>query len=245
VEERFWLANEDYYAQALDGDKAPVGAISSNPGHLLYCGLPTQARGRAVAARMRQPDLDSGWGIRSLSSAMPTYNPKSYHNGSVWPHDNSLIAAGLRRYGFADDANRIASALFVVADGDPLTRLPELYCGFARADTAAQIAPVAYPVSCSPQAWAAAASQLLVRAMLGLRIDRERGVLLVDAVLPEWLSEVSIPDLTVLGQPAALTVRRTEDAYTLETEGPVRRSKPKDRATAAWVIPERGFRAPL
>lgn len=221
VEERFWLEEDGYYAQALDGDKAAVGAISSNPGHLLYCGLPSQARAEAVAARMRQPDLDSGWGIRTLSSAMPTFNPMSYHNGSVWPHDNSLAAAGLGRYGLVDDANRIASALFAVAAADPLTRLPELYCGFARTDTAARVAPVAYPVSCSPQAWAAAASQLLVRAMLGLTLDEAQGVLIVEPALPEWLNEVTIRDLTVRGRPAALNVSRDGDEYRVETEGPI------------------------
>lgn len=221
VEERFWLDEAGYYAQALDGNKEQVAAISSNPGHLLYCGLPNQARAEAVAARMRQPDLDSGWGIRTLSSAMPTYNPMSYHNGSVWPHDNSLAAAGLRRYGLVDDANRIASALFAVAAADPLTRLPELYCGFARTDTAARVAPVAYPVSCSPQAWAAAASQLLVRAMLGLTFDEAHGVLGVEPALPDWLNEITIRDLTVRGLPASLTVRRHAGDYLVETEGPV------------------------
>jgi len=221
VEALFWMEDEGYYAQALDEEKRQVRAISSNPGHLLFCGLPSPERARAVAARMRQPDLDSGWGIRTLSSAMPSYNPLSYHNGSIWPHDNSLIAAGLRRYGCMEDANRIASALFAVAETDPLLRLPELYCGFARTDTAAHIAPVPYPVSCSPQAWAAAASQFLVRSMLGLGPVGQRQVAIVDPALPGWLNEVTIHGLAVCGLPAAVTIRRNGDAYDVLTTGPV------------------------
>ena len=248
VEERFWLAERGLLRpRRLMGTKRRWGRSAQIPATSCTRRPPDPgARGRAVAARMHKPDLDSGSGIRSLSSSdARTYNPMSYHNGSVWPHDNSLIAAGLRRYGFADDANRIASALFVVAEGDPLTRLPDSIAALPGPIPLPKSPPTRIPGQLQSQAWAAAASQLLVRAMLGLRIDRERGVLLVDAVLPEWLSEVSIPDLTVLGQPAALTVRRTGDEYTLETEGPVRCSEPKDRATSAWVIPERGFRDPL
>ncbi|MDQ3694606.1 MAG: amylo-alpha-1,6-glucosidase [Chloroflexota bacterium] len=221
VEECFWLDALGFYAQALDGDKTPVATINSNAGHLLYTGLPTPERAAMVASRLRQPDLDSGWGIRTLSSTMPSYNPMSYHNGSVWPHDNSLIAAGLHSYGHADDANRIASALVAAAETDPLARLPELYCGFARAEEAARLAPVAYPVSCSPQAWAAAASQLLVRSMLGLRIDVAAGSLLVEPALPPWLNEVTIHDLEVLGQRCSLAVRRSGDAYAIASEGPM------------------------
>jgi glycogen debranching enzyme len=221
VETLFWMEDEGYYAQALDGDKRQVRAISSNPGHLLYCGLPSPERAQAVAVRMRRPDLDSGWGIRTLSSAMPSYNPLSYHNGSIWPHDNSLIAAGLRRYGCIDDANRIASVMFAVAETDPLLRLPELYCGFARTNAAAQIAPVPYPVSCSPQAWAAASSQLLVRSMLGLGPVDQQQVAVVDPALPAWLSEVTIHGLTVRGLPAAVTIRRNGQGYDVLTTGPV------------------------
>ena len=147
----------------------------------------------------------------------------SYHNGSVWPHDNSLIAAGLRAYGHVAGANRIAAALFAAGQTDPLYRLPELYCGFARADEAAADAPVAYPVSCSPQAWAAAASQLLVRAMLGLRVDVARGRLLVDPALPDWLDEITVDGVDVLGQAARLTVRRQGTDYAIAAEGPIAR----------------------
>ncbi|MBA2518865.1 MAG: amylo-alpha-1,6-glucosidase [Chloroflexia bacterium] len=221
VEETFWLDPLGFYAQALDSDKAPVAAISSNVGHLLYAGLPTPERAAMVASRLQRPDLDSGWGVRTLSATMPSYNPMSYHNGSVWPHDNSLIAAGLRAYGHAAGANRIASALVAAAETDPLTRLPELYCGFARADEAARLAPVAYPVSCSPQAWAAAASQLLVRSMLGLRVDEAAGAPRVEPAFPPWLNEVTIHDLDLLGHRCSLAVRRDGDGYAVESDGPI------------------------
>ena len=169
------MPEEGFYAQALDGEKRPVAAIASNPGHLLFCGLPSPERARLVAARLRRPDLDSGWGVRTLAAGMPTYNPMSYHNGSVWPHDNSLIAAGLARYGEMGGLERIAGALFTAAEHLPERRLPELYCGFPRNEEAAADGPVQYPVSCSPQAWAAGAAPLLMRAMLGLEATRSEG----------------------------------------------------------------------
>ncbi len=233
VEERFWLEDDGFYAQALDGDKVPVAAISSNPGHLLYCGLPSPERAARVAHRLQGPDVDAGWGIRTLSSAMPTYNPMSYHNGSIWPHDNSLIAAGLRAYGYADAANAIGTALFNAGQADPLARLPELYCGFDRAEGSESDAPVAYPVSCSPQAWAAGAGQLLVRVMLGLHVDIERARLLVDPALPPWLNEVTLKDMSVLGAAASLSVRRDGGDYVVETEGPIERPAGRQSTTAA------------
>lgn len=164
---------------------------------------------------------------------MPTYNPMSYHNGSIWPHDNSLIAAGLRAYGYADAANAIGTALFNAGQADPLARLPELYCGFDRAEGSESDAPVAYPVSCSPQAWAAGAGQLLVRVMLGLHVDIERARLLVDPALPPWLNEVTLKDMSVLGAAASLSVRRDGGDYVVETEGPIERPAGRQSTTAA------------
>ncbi|MEA2522911.1 MAG: hypothetical protein QOF73_138 [Thermomicrobiales bacterium] len=218
VEDAFWLEAEGYYAQALDGDKEPVGAISSNPGHLLLCGLPSPERAALIAARLRHPDLDSGWGIRTLSSAAATYNPMSYHNGSVWPHDNSLIAAGLYRYGHAVPAHAIAEALFAAAGTFPLDRLPELYCGFSRRGGTGD-APVHYPVSCSPQAWAAGAMPLIVRASLGLHADIGSRCLAVAPALPEWLGEITIRDLDFQGRHGSLTVRREEGGYVVRSDG--------------------------
>jgi glycogen debranching enzyme len=212
VEDRFWLPEEEYYAQALDEEKRPVTAISSNPGHLLYCELPSPERGRLVAARLRRPDLDSGWGVRTLAASMATYNPMSYHNGSVWPHDNSLIAAGLGRYGEIGGLERIASALFTAAEHLPDHRLPELYCGFPRNEDSAADGPIQYPVSCSPQAWAAGAAPLLMRAMLGLEADPDKGILRVAPAFPDWLSRVRIDGLEALGSRFDLEVVRDGDS---------------------------------
>jgi glycogen debranching enzyme len=220
VEERFWLEDAGFYAQALDGDKQPVRAISSNPGHLLFCELPSPDRAAAIASRLFEPDLDSGWGIRTLASGMATYNPMSYHNGSVWPHDNSLIAAGLRRYGFVARAMSLCDTLFEAASADPLTRLPELYCGFAREDGNDR-EPVPYPVSCSPQAWAAAAAPLLVGTMLGLRLEIGRGTAVIEPDLPAWLDEVTVHGMLVRGSRASFTVRRSGSRYSIVRDGPV------------------------
>lgn len=222
VESRFWMEPEGFYAQALDHDKRPVEAISSNAGHLLFCGLPSAERAAAVAARFFEDDLDSGWGIRTLGSGMPTYNPMSYHNGSVWPHDNSLIAAGLGRYGDAVGVGRIAAALLAAAERDPRSRLPELYCGFARYDGAAVEEPVPYPVSCSPQGWAAGVGPLLVRAFLGLEMDPASGELVVDPALPEWLPGLEIEGLTAHGREGSVSVRREGSSIAVSVEGALR-----------------------
>ena len=218
VEDQFWLEEEGFYAQALDEAKRPVTALSSNAGHLLFCGLPSDARGRATAQRLQRPDFDSGWGIRTLASTMSTYNPMSYHNGSVWPHDNSIIAAGMRRYGDPTGANAIASALFQVAQIDPLLRLPELYCGFLRAEAATTDVPVPYPVSCSPQGWAAGAGRHLIRTMLGLSIDIKGRQLVVDPGLPEWLSWIEMDGVRLFGSWLSLRVERSGDGYDLQAD---------------------------
>ena len=221
VEERFWIEADGFYAQALDEAKEPVRAISSNAGHLLFCGLPSAERGATVAARLGHPDMDSGWGIRTLSAQATTYNPMSYHNGSVWPHDNSLIADGARRYGAPRLSLRIAAALFAVAETDPLWRLPELYCGFSRTEGAESDAPVPYPVSCSPQAWAAGAGRLLARSLLGLRADPVQRRLLVDPAFPAWIDRLTVDRADALGTTVSFTVARDGDGYRLETSDPV------------------------
>jgi glycogen debranching enzyme len=231
VEERFWLPDEGYYAQALDGDKEPVRAISSNPGHLLFCGLSSGDRARALAIRLRQPNMASGWGVRTLSAEASSYNPMSYHNGSIWPHDNSLAAAGFYGYGLPNDGHLITSALFDAARSDPMLRLPELYCGFPR-EGSRDPAPVAYPVSCSPQAWAAGSAPLLLRSMLGLSVDTASRRLIVTPALPEWLEWVTISGLRVLGQTVSLTVRRVDSDYQIDTDGPVDRRLARHAETA-------------
>lgn len=165
--ERFWLPDKGWLAVALDGEKKPVDALTSNIGHCLWTGIIDDEHVESVVGHLMSPRMFSGWGIRTLADDMGAYNPVSYHNGSVWPHDNAIIADGLRRCGFLDEARQVAFALLQAAahfDG----RLPELFCGFARDE---HPEPIAYPTSCSPQAWAAAAPIHLVRVLLGFDPD--------------------------------------------------------------------------
>ena len=170
------------------------------------------------------PDMFSGWGIRTLSSLSPAYNPMSYHNGSIWPHDNAIAAAGLKRYGFDGATAQIAGALFDVASAARDDRLPELFCGFDRDGSRATIA---YPVACIPQAWAAAAPFLVLQAMLGISADAPNKRLTVDRpLLPDWLSSVDIADIHVGSSRLGLSFRRTGSSATgfslLHQQGDVR-----------------------
>src|SRR5262249_44617411 len=191
----FWLDDEDTYALALDRDKRPCAVVTSNPGHLLFCGVPDPPRAQRLAARLLRTDLFCGWGLRTLASGQIRYNPMSYHNGSVWPHDNSIVAAGLRRYGRVDGVLQVLGALVEAALQFEDRRLPELFCGFARRrDTA----PVPYPVACRPQAWAAGSVFLLLEAVLGLEADGLQGrVVFRQPQLPPWLAALEIRNLRV------------------------------------------------
>ncbi|MBM3269924.1 MAG: amylo-alpha-1,6-glucosidase [Candidatus Sericytochromatia bacterium] len=198
----FWLPDRGYFAIALDGAGNPVDAPASNQGQCLWSGLLDLPQAQAVRDVLVGPGLFSGWGIRTLSAESPNYNPVSYHNGSVWPHDNALIAAGLARYGYVAEAARIAEALFAVARTDPLQRLPELFCGFERR---AADRPVPYPVACVPQAWAAGTPALLLRALLGLKASAaDRRLTLARPYLPEWAGTVTLAGLRVGGATVSL-----------------------------------------
>ena len=187
----FWDEAGGFYAYCLDGDKRPVWTVASNAGHLLWSGLVPANRAGRVVARLMQPDMWSGWGIRTLTSDNPSYNPFSYQNGSVWPHDNSLIALGFKRYGFHAEANAIALDIHRAAGFFVQRQLPELYSGVQRDETNF---PVQYVGANVPQAWAAGSVFALIGAMLGLEPDAPAGVLRVDPDLPDWL-----PDLTLRG----------------------------------------------
>ncbi len=191
----FWLEDEGFYAVALDAEKRPCAIVTSNPGHCLYTGIVPRAAAPRVAARMMEDDLFCGWGVRTLSSRAPRYNPMSYHNGSVWPHDNALLAAGLRRYGAAAESLRVATALFDTSRCVEDARLPELFCGFDRQDHGT---PVPYPVACRPQAWAAASAFLFLQSMLGAKFDVRRQLIVFDRPqLPSWLQWLTIRNLTL------------------------------------------------
>ena len=202
----FWNPEEGTFALALDGRKRQVASVTSNPGHCLYCGIAGSEKANAVVERLMAPDMFCGWGVRTLSSACPAFNPMSYHNGSVWPHDNAIIAAGLKRYGHSGAVMRIANALFDVSTGARDFRLPELYCGFDRSERASV---VAYPVACIPQAWAAAAPFLLLQAMLGISADAPARALRIERpMLPDWLGQVRLDGLRIANASVTLAFER-------------------------------------
>ncbi|MGB3330307.1 MAG: glycogen debranching N-terminal domain-containing protein [Thermomicrobiales bacterium] len=202
VEDRFWMERAGYYAQALDGRKQQVDAISSNPGHLLFCRLPSPERAAQVAAMLASPELDCGWGVRTLGMSMATYNPLSYHNGSIWPHDSSLAMAGLAAYGFHEQAAALAAGLVDLSRHAPGKRLAELYCGFPQEPDRG---PVNYPVSCIPQAWAAGSGLLAVRALLGLHPDPETRTVAPSGDPPTALGNLSVEGLAAFGRTFAIT----------------------------------------
>ena len=206
-ERDFWMGAESCYAQALDGAKKQVPAVTSNAGHALWSGIASPDRAASVARRLMAPDMYTGWGIRTLSSRYPTYNPMSYHNGSVWPHDNSLIAQGFARYGLREEAAEIASALIEAGRRFPFNRLPELWCGFQR-DLRFSSRPADYLVSCIPQAWSAGMVFLCLRALLGLTPDLNTQRLLLDPALPPWLERIDVRDLRVFDTRLTFRVRR-------------------------------------
>jgi glycogen debranching enzyme len=213
----FWLPDAGYYAMALDGAKRPVASIGSNAGQALWTGIVPEARAARVADRLLAPDLFSGWGVRTFAAGQPGYNPVGYHTGSIWPHDNALISAGLKAVGSADGANLIAGRLIEAAQWFPDLRLPELFCGFARDEVGA---PVAYPVACSPQAWAAAAPFFLLQTMLGLRADASaRRLELIRPTLPEWLTKLTISGLPVGDDSVDLLVHRWRGRTSAELLG--------------------------
>jgi glycogen debranching enzyme len=194
-EEAFWVEDQRYYAMAIDGEKRVADGIGSNAGQCLWTGIVAADRAKDVIDRLLQPELFSGWGIRTYASGQPGYNPIGYHTGTVWPHDTSLIAAGLKRYGYDDESNKLVSQVLEAAQRFPDYRLPELFCGFDKSDATT---PVPYPVACSPQAWAAGASFLFLETMLGLRAHADRRELeLTHPHLPDWLGKVTLTDLRV------------------------------------------------
>jgi glycogen debranching enzyme len=216
--EKFWMPEENYFAQALDKDKRQVPTIGSNPGHCLWCGIVDEEKAEAVVRRMMQEDMSSGWGIRTVSTKEPSFNPMSYHNGSVWPHDNSIIAAGMKRYGYSDEANTVISQVFAASQRFRYYRLPELFCGFQQ-DNRYYSSPSEYPVSCSPQAWTAGAAIFFLQIMLGLTVDARARRVTLQPKLPAWLAELKLEGILVGDQKVTIRVYRNQTApetYELE-----------------------------
>jgi glycogen debranching enzyme len=216
-EERFWCEDIGFYAFTLDPDERPVRTIASNPGHLLWSGMVAPDRAARVVKRLTEPDMWSGWGIRTLSAQNPAYNPFSYQRGAVWPHDNGIIALGFKRYGFAAEAARIVRDISEAASYFVSYRLPELYAGI---EHKAGTFPVQYPSANVPQAWASGSVFHLLRAILGLLADAPHGHLYVDPALPTWLPELTLRGLAV-GK-AKVDLRFWLDGETTKWEASVR-----------------------
>ncbi len=194
IEERLWWADEGTYYLGLDGDKRPIASVASNAGHLLWAGAVPEGRADDVVQRLTAPDMWSGWGVRTLSADHRAYNPFSYQRGSVWPHDNAIVAAGFLRYGHAEKAGRVARAMFDAAARFQHSRLPEVFAGLDRDPGAF---PAQYLGANVPQAWASGAVIHLLASLCGLRPDAARGQLVVSPALPGWLGDVHVRELRV------------------------------------------------
>jgi len=205
-EAAFWCEDLSTYALALDGAKKPCRVVASNAGHALLTGIADPTRARRVAQTLLGAASFSGWGVRTAGVSAARYNPMSYHNGSVWPHDNAVIALGLARYGLKTEVLKIFRGLFEAAGYMDLRRLPELFCGFPWRRLNA---PTLYPVACTPQAWASAAVFALVQASLGIGFDRGAGEIRFDhPALPEFLDELHLRGLQTKHGTADVLLRR-------------------------------------
>jgi glycogen debranching enzyme len=214
-EAAFWCPQIDTYALALDGEKRPCSVRTSNAGQVLFTGIASPVHADRVAKGLLQPRFFSGWGIRTVAKGEARYNPMSYHNGSIWPHDNALMALGLARYQHKQSIEILFEGLFNAATYMDNRRLPELFCGFERKGGHG---PTLYPVACSPQAWASATPFTLLEASLGLEFDPWKGeIRLRNPRLPEFLDEVILRDLELGSSSVDLRVRRHNETVSLDT----------------------------
>ena len=210
----FWCPELESYALALDGRKEPCRVHSSNAGQVLFTGIAKPERAIKVADRLLRPQFFTGWGIRTIANTEARYNPMSYHNGSVWPHDNALIALGLARYGLKRSIERLFKGLFDAATYMEMQRLPELFCGFQRGRGRG---PTLYPVACIPQAWASATPFTLLEASLGLQFDPfANEIRLHNPRLPEFLDEVVLRNLRLKAASVDLRVQRHDTEVSVE-----------------------------
>jgi glycogen debranching enzyme len=186
--QEFWIPDRQFFALAVDGDKKKVDSLCSNIGHLLWSGIVDQEKVQAVRDHLMSPQMFSGWGIRTMAEGEGGYNPIEYHNGTVWPHDCSIIAAGLGRHGFRKDASDIVAGIFETSLMF-LSRLPEVFAGYDQTKTGF---PVQYPTACLPQAWAAGSPMLGIRTLLGLEPKGDVLTSAADPVLPAWMGTLSV-----------------------------------------------------
>ena len=213
-ERAFWMPQRSFYAQALDGRKRQIRDVVSNPGHVLWAGIASAVRGRATSRRLREPDLASGWGIRTRSSRSKHFDPGNYQNGAVWPHDTAMAAAGMARYGDRAGAARTIAEILDTANAFPDRRLPELFGGQPRRPGER---PHTYPVACSPQAWSAAAAFLCVRTMLGLEVSADGTAVILDPLLPEGVDRFETHGLRVGTGTIDVRITRTRGRARVES----------------------------
>jgi glycogen debranching enzyme len=221
VEDKFWSEELGFYALALDGEHRPCLVRASNPGHLLYVGLPTSERAARVIDRLSTPSFNSGWGLRTLARGEVRHNPMSYHNGSVWPHDTALCVAGMCRYGRKQQAVRVLTQTFEAAVHFGM-RLPELFCGFQRQ---AAEPPIAYPVACLPQAWSSGAAFMMLQACLGVQINAHKNEIYVDRPeLPAGINSLTLRGIAIGHARMNLVFQRIRERVVVFTEGSDARS---------------------
>ncbi|MDV2686213.1 amylo-alpha-1,6-glucosidase [Alkalihalophilus lindianensis] len=212
-EAAFWMEDQQFYAIALDQDKKPVGTLTTNPGHVLFAGMLSEGRAQAVSNMLVSDKMFSGYGIRTMGEGEAGYNPMSYHDGSVWPHDNSMILLGMGKLGHHTQANAVIDGLIKAAQYFDNDRLPELFCGYSDGKPV-----IPYPVACSPQAWAAGTPLVMVQTMLGLYPDTLKKTIALNPVLPESMNELVLRNVTIASGQLDLIVRREDHELKVTVE---------------------------
>ncbi|RCW51655.1 MULTISPECIES: amylo-alpha-1,6-glucosidase [Halanaerobium] len=192
--QKFWNPEKEIFVLGLDKNKNQIDSLTTNPAHGYYSGIIEEKKGELFIKRLLKSDLNSGRGLRTMANSDLGYNPISYHNGSIWPHDNSLIIEGLKKYGYQKESIQLITDIFKAAADFEFLRLPELYCGF---DVNEESKTVEYPTSCSPQAWAAGSAFLFLQTILGLKIDGRRDKVIINPSLPEWLNKIKVKNLSM------------------------------------------------
>lgn len=188
------MENRKYFAFGLDYQKKQISSITSNPGHCLYSGIISQDKSEAVVKKLLSDEMFNGWGIRTMGKNELGYSPMSYHNGSVWPYDNSIIINGLTRYNYCREAIKVIDGLIKAAQYFVYNRLPELFCGFSQKEAQR---PIEYPVACNPQAWASGSIYLIVQSLLGIDADAINNRIYLKPILPEGINKVEVKNLKI------------------------------------------------
>lgn len=190
----FWMEERKYFAFGLDYQKKQIASITSNPGHCLYSGIVSQDKSKAIVKKLLSDEMFNGWGIRTMGKNELGYNPTSYHNGSVWPHDNSIIINGLTRYNYHREAVKVINGLIKASQYFKYNRLPELFCGFSHKKTQR---PLEHPVACSPQAWACGSIYLIIQSLLGINPDVTNNRICLKPILPDEINKVEVKNLKI------------------------------------------------